>query len=366
MFGRLFFLLRLVGVGIAIVASFDAVVFRSGWYARWLEPESVAGATRSTVRRIEATTLPGRRNILVIGNSKVGEGLSTVLADSAVSTHGLHFVAGAIPGSDVRIWYYLLREIDPDARRFRAIVLAPPLAVDEDLAKMADHAADIAYLTTLLRLGDIASFPSSFEDPILRDRASRAILFPAQPLRRDVATFLWAPALRYAKVKDSEANGVANYLRYPGRSQAFPDLPIDPATRAPSRWDGIDDPTRQGLLDHYFRWLHARPAPDVVASNDRYYRHWLGLLVERYRGTGVPLILFEAPRGPWHGSEVPAAEPNGAIADLIASGDVLALPGSTFVDIERPHNFFDFQHMNRAGRELFTARLAQRIEALLR
>lgn len=365
MFRRLVFVTRLVAVALLVVVLFDALVFRSGFYRRWLEPGSVAGSTRNALRLVEATTMPGRRNVLVVGNSKIGEGLSMALADKTVSDGGLHFVNGFIPGSDLRIWYYLLREVDPDARRYGAIVLATPLAAEEDLGKMANRVADINYLVPLLRLSDLPSFALSFDDPVLRNQAARSILFPAQPLRRDIAAILSAPAQRYEKIRDQERNYVPNYLRYLGRNEALPDLPIDPSTRLPVHWNGVDERMRRGLTEHYFRWLHVKPSEDTLASNERYYRYWLGRIVERYQGTGVPVVLITVPRGPWHGSEAPVPTPGGAIGELIAAGKVLALPGDTFTDIEQPHHFFDQEHMNRSGRERFTVRLAQRLQALL-
>lgn len=365
MFRRLVFVTRLVAVALLVVVLFDALVFRSGFYRRWLEPGSVAGSTRNALRRIEATTQPGRRNILVVGNSKIGEGLSMTLADRTVSDGRFHFVNGFIPGSDLRIWYYLLREVDPDARRYGAIVLATPLAAEEDLGKMANRAADINYLVPLLRLRDLPSFARSFDDPVLRHQAARAILFPAQPLRRDLAAFLSAPLQRYRKVRDQERNSVPEYLRYMGRNEALPDLPIDPSTRLPAYWTGVDERMRRGLTEHYFRWLHVKPPPETVASNERYYGYWLGRILERYAATGVPVVLVPVPRGPWHGSEAPVPKPGGVIGGLVASGKILALPGDTFTDIEQPHHFFDQEHMNRSGRERFTVRLAERLQALL-
>ena len=123
---KLAFAARLVALMAAVVVLLDALVFRSGFYLRWLEPQSVAGSTRNAVRRVEATISPGRRNVLVMGNSKIGEGLSTALADANTEGSGLHFISGFIPGSALRIRYSLLREIDPQANRFAAIVLAIP------------------------------------------------------------------------------------------------------------------------------------------------------------------------------------------------------------------------------------------------
>lgn len=362
---RLAFAARLVALMAAVVILFDALVFRSSFYLRWLEPQSVAGSTRNAVHRVEATISPGRRNVLVMGNSKIGEGLSTALADATTEGSGLHFVSGFIPGSALRIWYYLLREIDPQANRFAAIVLAIPLSADEDLGTMAERVADISYLAPLLRLQDLATFSSSFDSPALRDQARRAILFPAQALRRDIAAFLGSPRHRYEKVRRTEERSVAEFLSYRGNGVALPDLPIDPATRLPVHWNGVDERTKRGLTEHYFRWLHAVPSPAVAASNERYYREWLTRIVERYRASGTPIILIEVPRGPWHGTEAPVPRPTGAVAELIAAGAVSALPGDTFVDIERPRNFFDLEHMNKSGREQFTVRLARRVAALL-
>lgn len=365
MFRRLVFITRLVVVALLVVVVFDALVFRSSFYWRWLEPGSVAGSTRNALRLVEATTMPGRRNVLVVGNSRIGEGLSMALADQTVTDKRLHFVNGFIPGSDLRIWYYLLREVDPDARRYSAIVLATPLAAEEELGKMANRAADINYLAPLLRLGDLPSFASSFDDPVLRNQAARAILFPMQPMRRDLMAFLSAPLDRYRKSRVHEKDYVPNYLRYLGRNEALPDLPIDPSTRLPAHWSGVDERMRRGLTEHYFRWLHAKPPGETVASNERYYRYWLDRIVERYQRTGVPIILIAVPRGPWHGSEGSVRAPGGAIGELIAAGKVLALPGDTFTDVEKPPYFFDQEHMNRAGRERFTVRLAQRLQSLL-
>jgi len=53
------------------------------------------------------------------------------------------------------------------------------------------------------------------------------------------------------------------------------------------------------------------------------------------------------------------------VADLIAAGTLMALPGDSFADLEQPRYFFDSLHMNRAGRERFSPRLAQFVAAAL-
>jgi hypothetical protein len=361
----LFPILRLLAIALLAVVVWDAVMFRSGFYMRMLEPQSLAGSTRNAVHVIEGTVLPDRRNVLVIGNSRIGEALAPDLADATTKGSGLHFVNGFIAGSDLRVWYYLLREVDPEARRFSAVVLAVPLDPAEMLGTMADNVVDIGYLEPLLRLRDAGIFPASFDDSALRRRALRSILLPAQPLHGDIAAFLKAPLQRIRNARDNDNNHLSDLKVYRGRGAALPDLPIDPQTLLPARWDGMDESMRKTLTENYFRWLHVSPPPTVIDSNQRYFRDWLTRIAAPYRANGIPVILIEVPRGPWHGTQTPVPKPGGTIAALIQAGLVSALPGDTFVDLEQPHNFFDAEHMNRAGRERFTPRLAQRIAAIL-
>ena len=101
----------------------DLSLFRSGLYYRWAEPDSTAGSVVRAQMTIRHDYEPDRRNVLVLGNSRIGEGFSALLADAASGNDDLHFINGSIAGTTPRVWYYLLRAIDPDANRFSAIAL---------------------------------------------------------------------------------------------------------------------------------------------------------------------------------------------------------------------------------------------------
>ena len=45
---------------------------------------------------------------------------------------GYVFRHAGVAGSDVRTWYYMLRDLDPTARRYRAIVFGVDDYEDED------------------------------------------------------------------------------------------------------------------------------------------------------------------------------------------------------------------------------------------
>ncbi len=91
------------------------------------------------------------------------------------TSHGvaqLTFVNAAISGSTPRSWYYLLRELDPDSSRFRAIVLAVDDYRDEDGAwSWADYPVDLPTAITCLRLEDAFVFAGSFHQAAERFRS---------------------------------------------------------------------------------------------------------------------------------------------------------------------------------------------------
>jgi len=94
-------------------------------------------------------------------------------------------------------------------------------------------------------------------------------------------------------------------------------------------------------------------------------REWIGGIARRYQAHGVPVIVFVVPRGPFHALLAPVPVAAGAIAELRDAGLIRMLPGDTFVSFEQPRFFFDTLHMNRAGREAFSAMLAQKIAPLV-
>lgn len=360
---------RLLGYVLAFAAialGWDALLFRSGLYYRWLTPESAAGSTRSAMRVADNARLSGKRNVLLLGNSQMGEGFSALIADEAVPGTDLHFVNGAIPGSDPRVWYYLLRRIDPHADRFAALVMAVPYEEGIRTYAQADYAIDISFLTPLLRLTDIVDFPSSFDDAALAQRARRAILFPAQPLHEDIMALLAAPAERIKRLRVWRKSYVGSFLHYAGHADAIPDLVLDPQTLQPRDWLDLR-PELKPELANYLAGLaaHRSASDEVRASNRRYDQKWLTRIIAPYRARGIPIVLIEVPRGPFHGAHAPMPVAAGVAAELAAAGLVSLLPGDSFVDLEQPRYFFDTLHMNRAGRGQFSPRLARLLAAVL-
>lgn len=353
-------LLKLVAAALAALLLVDASLFRSGLYYRWAEPDSTAGSVVRTLTTIKRDYEPGRKNVLVLGNSRIGEGFSALRADEAGGRDDLHFVNGAVAGTTPRLWYYMLRELDPHTDRFAAIALMVDYDAAETRLDMTNYSLDTPYAASLLRLSDLPDYPSSFTDPEQRERARRGILLPLQAMREDVLNLLAHPIQRRHVVRSTRRNAAYWNSHYPGRDERLPALQLDDAGM-PLDWGA--DATVRTKLDAYFHELRQPPPESLQSANTAYLREWLERIAQRYAAHAVPVFVFVVPRGPWHGSRAAVPQPHGAVAELASRGEVVPLPGDAFVSLEQPQFFFDAWHMNRDGREHFSRLFAQQIAA---
>jgi hypothetical protein len=358
-------LLQLVLAIAAAVVVFDAVVFRSGLYARMIAFDSTAGSVVTAVQAIDRNYDPARRNVLVLGDSRIGQGFSARVADAATARTDLHFIDGSVAGTTPRVWSYLLREVDPQATRFAAIVLMVDYDERHQPADLTNYAADTSYLEPLLRLSDFVAYPATFTATDQRERARRAIAFPLLALQDDVRALLAHPLRRLHEIRKLRPRWIADTLAYRGREGRLPDLALDPASGMPSDW-GSDPAANRARFADYFRRTTALAAQELQAANARYASTWIGAIARRYRGNVAPVIVFSMPRGPWAAALNGVPSPGTALRTLIEAQLVTALPGDAFTDLEQPRYFFDLQHLNRDGRERFTPLLAGRVAALVR
>src|SRR5437588_4589257 len=109
--------------GVAAFVCLDGIIFHSGLYVSILAPDSYAGRLEVLTRAEQQRPASGLKEVLVLGDSRMAEGFSTTVADELGSAAGFKFVNLTEPASTVSSWYYMLREVDPAARRYSAIVV---------------------------------------------------------------------------------------------------------------------------------------------------------------------------------------------------------------------------------------------------
>ena len=321
-------MLAMLAAAGGLLFGFDASLFRSGVYRPVIEPQSYAGQTDLALRQA-ALADPAKRNVLVLGDSRIAEGFSSQIANR-VAGATTRFVNAAVPGSTLRCWYYLLREVDPTSARFQAIVLPFDDYEDEDGEwDWADRVLDLRIVAFCLRLNDIWDFTASFRGWSERFEALRGIALRGFALKDDVQDFLLHPSRRMEKARQWKTSGVGWLNGYQGNPGALPDS-YRPQVRK--------------LLPQNGRY-------------SAYRRLWLGRILKRYEGTSVRVFAIRVPRGPFP-QDHPAGQLGSAVRD-VRSDRLTVIGEKTFASLEKPENFFDDLHLNARGRESFSRLLAQ-------
>ncbi len=95
--------------------------------------------------------------------------------------------------------------------------------------------------------------------------------------------------------------------------------------------------------------------PPHTGETTRYRMLWLGQILELYRNSPTRIVFFETSRGPLPQPE--RKSPRTFLGWARMQPNVIVLDQFAFRDLETPETYFDGFHLNRKGRQLFTARL---------
>ncbi|MFB3776598.1 MAG: hypothetical protein ACE141_03275 [Bryobacteraceae bacterium] len=350
-----------MAVVIALLALFliDAAVFRSPLYLSVLDPQSTTGSVEIThlveARRARAAAL----QVLAFGDSRMG--FLPRPATRIGAPYGVEFSSVAVPGTSPRCWYYQLRDLDPDARRFAAILLPVDDYDDEDRAEdPADSLADLRYAIGRLRLTDVLDFPLSFSGWYPRWVALRGTLFKGTVYKDDLHSFLLAPYARWRTARLYHRDYGIWVGAYQGEEGSVEGLRVDWAARKITYPAGVTTAQQE-----MFRSVLLRaPAPQTGRLAE-YRRKWFGRIVDHYRGTGTRVVFFRLPRGPVVRPGWLVRKRSSSIRELAARPNVVLLDEHTFDSLERTDCFIDPLHLNVKGSELFSRMMAEQIVARL-
>lgn len=363
MFRRLRPIITILVPAILVLLVLDLALFRSGFYYQWVERESTAGALMNARAWALHQIRPGMKNVLVLGDSRIGQGFSPAIANERTNRSDINFVSLAIPGSTPRIWYYFLRSIDPQGDRFAAVVLMADSLRDDTLFEdFTNRQLDLNYLVPLVTPFDLGKLPRSFSRSELQERAALDIILPAAAMQNDIRSFIREPKARIDDIRRWNAIRWQLMWDYPGVEGRLPEL--DPATGLPFSFSSLR-PGLQQKLRGYFHGMRMKPAPEKIEALNGYRSLWIGDIAARYREHGVPVIVFQIPRGPYHMQLVPALPANGTYAAMADAGQVKLLDATMFVDLEQPQYFFDQIHLNTAGRRKLSERLPGELSTLI-
>lgn len=348
-------------VSVLLLLFVDGIVFRTDIYEQFLSPRSYAGRVYLLAKHLAGGTEDASTTILVVGDSRIAEGFSSREATAEVASESVRFESGAVPGSTPRVWYYLLREIDPEANRFMAVVL-PCFAYDD--AEIAENYSnrqlDIRLLGPLLRLSDLVEFSSSFDSWDRREDAFLSNLLKGYGYKADLHDFLGDPRSRLELLATAERTWASSRDNYSGKSETLAGLHFDAESKEFVFPEGVPDAVQRRVK------LESLPKP-VRAGNAlaRYHRRWYGKIAEYYEGSPTRLLVVRPPRGPWTEMLPKTTQGMGAVRQLQQANLLTILAEDAFIELERPQLFADALHLNREGRTIFTSRLAREVMSAL-
>lgn len=342
---------------VVVALALDQIIFR--WLYLWVvEPESTAGTTLLLRNRQAAAYDPGKKNVLILGDSRINEGFSARIANGIAHQKGFNIVALGAPGTTPRVWHYLLRDLDPQANRYHAIYLmAYSLRDDDTFDEWINRPLDTAYAAPLLNWGDLWSYSRSFDDPKQQHKSVLEIIFPAMAFKSDVLGFIQSPRQRIRKAFQWRA-GISGWLEgYTGRPESLPaaDVPFGRAALLAR----LSDDSHNRIKDYLRRYGEAQPmSPDRVMA---YRYRWFGQIADTYRSGATRLNVFLIPRGPYHAAMNKPAEASGSLRTLESQGYFGLLPPDSALMLEKPEYFFDELHLNEAGRQVFSRTLTEAV-----
>ncbi len=343
-------------LGVTAFVCLDGIIFHSGLYASILAPDSYAGRLAVITRAEKQRAPSGLKEVLVLGDSRMAEGFSTIVADELGSVAGFKFVNLTEPASTVNSWCYMLREVDPAARRYSAIVVPYGIGYEPSTA----DPLRISMAAPLLRYGDCFSFAAAFQRWSGRFRAFTACILRGSAYQSDVTDLLERPIARIKSVQQ-EAERLRSRAAYKGRDYDLVGTSYDPTTGrvtfAPKLTEAQRATVRKSLI---------QPSQSDMEYSLKLQREWIPRILNRYLNGSTAIVLTPVPRGPF--AELPGF--SRAYHSILPGGVILrtafSLPEQTFDFLEKPEYYFDAFHLNSKGRQRFTERLVSELVGRLR
>jgi hypothetical protein len=355
-------LLLAVLLAIGGLFGIDALLFRTNLYPSVIEPDSSAGQYELTLRReVRAQQNFGDNAVTGVGNSRFA--FYPRIANQLMVETRLVFRSAGVPGTTPQAWYYLLRDMDPTARRYRAIVIAVDDYDDEDGAYELDtDIRTLHFVIARLRLTDVLDFARSFHGRQLQWQAFRGALLKGIVLQPDIVAFLSHPAKRIAAVHLMHSGFDQWTYNYIESDRSLAGLRIDWSTMTATYPPGTDPGQRETVQNAL---LHPPDPPENRGRWAAYERNWFGRIIDRYRDSRTKIIFARLPRGPVPRPAGLDSKPTSTIRDLAARRNVMLCDEHAFESLEHPEFFKDGLHLNLEGSTQFSVLLAREVKRLL-
>lgn len=336
----------------------ENLIFNTGYYPTIVDPDSTTGSLELRLSNEIRREKNGPNQILAIGDSRMG--FFPRFANQM--NLGYTFATIATPGTTPRCWYYMLREADPHAGRYAAILI--PFEDYDDVETWEDHAervSDLHYLIPLLRWSDIPEYAGSYHSADLKFKAALGIALKGTVYKTDFEDLLIHRKFRLAYAAQARRDSHQWFYDFKDTDQNVSGIVIDwkkkKLTAPPNIPPGEVDAFKTRLLEPY---------PEHTGRRSAYLTYWLLRICDLYRGSKTRLIIFRLPRGPYVRPDPPPFDPHSSVRRAAGRPEVLLDDEHDFDFLEKPELFKDPYHLNGPGQEQFSKAIATHALDLLR
>lgn len=344
-------------VALLVLLIFNAIIPRLTNYYYWVKPDSTMGWAEQMQGVVLHQIVPGKKNVIVIGDSRVSEGFSAVLANKMSGRSDINFIQAGIPGTTPRVWYYFLKKVDPDHRLFAAVVLMTPRFDDDnDSGDLTNNAIDLTYLTPITDFRDIPAIANSFTGLREKIHAVGTLLMPLMTAREDLFDFVQNPGARLRDAQAYHGHFSEWLLAYRAPAISVPALDanqlktFDVAT--------LNRPAAiSAEIKTYIDSVLSNPPGVSPAHSTAYRTLWYGKIADEYAAAQAPLLVFQVPRGPYEQFSARQVRSDSGLSALAREKRVTLLDPHPFEMIERPQYFQDALHVNGSGQVMMTEAL---------
>lgn len=340
--------------------ALDALVFRTSWYVSHLESNSSTGLFELVLaRERDAQQRYGDNLVVTLGDSRFA--YAPRLANQVSAQTGYAFRHAGIAGSDARAWFYMMRDLDPTRRRYRAVVIAVNDYDDEDEDyNPNDDLRALHYVIARLRLGDVWEFARSYDAPALQWEVFRSGWWKGTVFQADLLEFLAHPKARIGAVAYERQYFAYWTYTYVETARSMAGLSIDWKTMKATLPPGLNE----DQIDTVNNYLLRSVAPQT-GRQAAFRRHWFGKIIDLYRGSPTKIVFLRLARGPVARPDNLVHKLSSSIRELAARPNVMLAPEDAFYSLEHPELFRDALHLNREGIARFSPMLAVEIGHML-
>jgi hypothetical protein len=244
----------------------------------------------------------------------------------------------------------MVREADPTARRYSAIIIPYGIGYEPNSA----DPLRISMTAPLLRYGDCFHFASGFQRWSGRFRAFIACILRGSAYQDDVVDLLSRPVTRIRSVQ--QADKMRSGLEYKGRDYDLVGTSYDASTGQVTFAPKLTEAQRLA-----FRKSLIQPSQSDTQYSLKLQRDWIPRIMNRYSHSPTAIVLMPVPRGPFLELAGFSRGYESVLPVSLIQRATFSLPEHTFDFLEKPEYYFDAFHLNAKGRQRFTQALVSEL-----